>query len=58
MLRIVVDADVPDVRLRGRNFGFASLKISGKVRRESTGDLHADEVAGEKGVAGKQTIQI
>ena len=53
----MVDADVAELRLRGRDFGFAGLEISRKMRREGGGDLYADAVACAKNVAGEHAIE-
>ena len=44
--------------MRTDGFGISRLKIPGKVREESAGDLDADAVAGEKCVASNHASQV
>jgi len=52
----VIDADVADLCLRAGDFGFAGLEISGEVRKERAGDLHAIVLARVKHVACQHAI--
>src|ERR1700674_5343900 len=58
MLLAVEDLNHAWKRARRFDFRIARLEIAGKVRKEGAGDLHADAMTGEEGIAGQHPIQV
>src|ERR1043166_9144117 len=54
VIRIIVNADVGDSRFGGSGLGFSGLQVARKMRKECTGDLHADRGTGFEAVGGEK----
>src|SRR5712664_3558099 len=57
VVRLMVNAHVRRAHFRQNDLRFASLRVAGKMREESAGNLDADLVAGAKDIAGQHAIE-